>query len=207
MSPGFIALDSNADGILDAKEIAAAPASLAKLDKNGDGQITADEARPARPEGRGRGEQRPERAPAPDPAEETVKMLMSFDSNGDGKLSRAELPERFQGLFDRAGVSADGLLTPDQIRKLFAASVPPPGDAERGDREDRGDREGRGGRGEMNLIRMDPILAAIDANGDGVLSAEEIRNAPAAIRKLDKDGNGEISREEAMPPMGRRGGN
>jgi Ca2+-binding EF-hand superfamily protein len=211
MSPGFFALDSNADGILDAKEIEAAPAALAKLDKNGDGKITADEVRPPMPEGRGRGERGPEGAARPDPAEETVKMLMSFDANGDGKLSRAELPERFQGLFDRAGVAPDGFLTPDQIRKLAAATAPPPADAERGDREEReggrGGPGGRGGRGEMNFIRMDPILAAIDANGDGILSAEEIRNAPAAIRKLDKDGNGEISREEAMPPMGRRGGN
>ena len=70
------------------------------------------------------------------------------------------------------------------------------------------DSPGRGGRGEgprgeINFIRMDPILAAVDTNGDGVLSAEEIRNAAESIRKLDKDGDGKVSREEAMPAGGR----
>jgi Ca2+-binding EF-hand superfamily protein len=202
---GFTALDLNGDGVLDAKEIDAAPASLAKLDKNQDGRITSDEARPAMPEGRGRGGRGeggrgPQEGPPTDIAEETVKALMAFDANGDGKLSKDELPERFQGIFDRADANKDGFLTPDEIRKMAAAQAPP---ADPGGRE--GGREG--GRGEMNFIRMDPILAAVDANGDGVISAEELRNAPAAIRKLDRHGDGQIRREEVMPAAGRRGGN
>ncbi len=38
-------LDANGDGILDADEIANAPAALRKLDKNGDGKLTPDEYR------------------------------------------------------------------------------------------------------------------------------------------------------------------
>jgi|ERR1039457_1875371 hypothetical protein len=49
---GFTTLDLNGDGVLDAQEIEAAPASLSKLDKNADGQITSDEIRMAMPEGR-----------------------------------------------------------------------------------------------------------------------------------------------------------
>ena len=48
----------NRDGVLDGDEIAAAPAVLARLDKNSDGRITSDEARPAMPEGRGRGDRK-----------------------------------------------------------------------------------------------------------------------------------------------------
>jgi Ca2+-binding EF-hand superfamily protein len=57
----------------------------------------------------------------------------------------------------------------------------------------------------MNLIRIDPILAAVDSNGDGAISADELRNAPASIRKLDKNGDGKITREEAIAsaPPGR----
>ncbi len=43
------ALDTNADGVIDAGEIASASASLKKLDKNGDGKLTSDEYRPPRP--------------------------------------------------------------------------------------------------------------------------------------------------------------
>ena len=37
------ALDANGDGVIDANEIANAPAALKTLDKNGDGQLTPDE--------------------------------------------------------------------------------------------------------------------------------------------------------------------
>jgi Ca2+-binding EF-hand superfamily protein len=206
---GFTALDTNSDGVLDEQEIAAAPAALSKLDKNSDGQITSDEVRPAIPPGRGRGEQ--ENDAGATVVEDTVKTFMAFDANGDGKLSRAELPERFQGIFDRADENKDGFLTPDEIRKVATAQAAAAAaseaehdgpEGERGGREGgRGGPEGgRGGpRGDMNFIRMDPILAAVDTNGDGVISADEIRNAPDAIRKLDKNGDGKISRDEAAP--------
>jgi EF hand domain-containing protein len=48
-SPLVEALDVNHDGIIDASEIANAPAELLTLDKNGDGQLTPDEYRPHRP--------------------------------------------------------------------------------------------------------------------------------------------------------------
>jgi len=200
---GFTTLDANGDGVLDAQEIAAAPAALARLDKNSDGRITTDEARPPMPEGRGRGgpgggRGGPEEKPAVDVVEETVKALMTFDANGDGKLSRSELPERFQGIFDRGDENKDGFLTPDEIRKVSAAQAAPASPGGPGGRGPEGGR-GEGPRGDMNFIRMDPILAAVDTNGDGIISAEEIRDSAAALRKLDKDGDGTVTRQEAMP--------
>ncbi len=38
-------LDANGDGVIDAEEIANAPAALRKLDKDGDGKLTPDEYR------------------------------------------------------------------------------------------------------------------------------------------------------------------
>lgn len=52
-SPLMQALDTNHDGIIDANEIANAPAALKTLDKNGDGKLTPDELRPQRPPRRG----------------------------------------------------------------------------------------------------------------------------------------------------------
>jgi hypothetical protein len=60
--PLMAALDGNGDGTIDATEIANASAALKKLDKNSDGKLTAEELRPARPEGGRRppGGERPE---------------------------------------------------------------------------------------------------------------------------------------------------
>lgn len=41
-----------------------------------------------------------------------------------------------------------------------------------------------------------PVLHALDADGDGTLSAEEMDGAPAALRALDEDGDGVLSVEE-----------
>ena len=81
---------------------------------------------------------------------DAVKTLMAFDRDGDGKLSRSELPERLQGLFDRADANRDGSLTGEEIRKLAASQGPPVGRCdgehrERGSRIDarrNGDRDG-----------------------------------------------------------------
>jgi hypothetical protein len=45
-----------------------------------------------------------------------------------------------------------------------------------------------------------PIIAVLDANHDGVIDAAEIDNAPAALRKLDKNGDGKLTMDELMPP-------
>jgi hypothetical protein len=49
-SPVIMALDVNHDGVIDAQEIANAPAELLTLDKNGDGKLTRDEFAPLPPD-------------------------------------------------------------------------------------------------------------------------------------------------------------
>lgn len=81
--------------------------------------------------------------------------------------------------------------------------------------EGRGRFEGRGGFGGFNP--PDPsgivIMAALDADKDGTLSANEIANATAALKKLDKNGDGKVGQEEIRmrleeirPPRRERGG-
>jgi hypothetical protein len=48
---------------------------------------------------------------------------------------------------------------------------------------------------------MPPIEAALDANGDGTIDADEIANAPTALRKLDKNGDGVLTADEYRPPL------
>src|SRR5271165_7337743 len=141
----WAALDTNHDGTLSAAEIASAPASLRALDKNHDGRLTLDELRPAPPAGRGgeframqgrdereaggdgrregRPEGRGEGGAGPDTTEETVKTLMAFDANGDGKLQKDEVPERMQGIFERGDTNHDGVLTVEEIRAMVRAQA------------------------------------------------------------------------------------
>jgi len=52
---------------------------------------------------------------------------------------------------------------------------------------------------------MSPIVAALDANKDGVIDASEIANAVAALKTLDKNGDGKLTQDEFRPPFGERG--
>jgi hypothetical protein len=45
-----------------------------------------------------------------------------------------------------------------------------------------------------------PILIIFDADRDGVISEDEIDDAPDALAKLDRNNDGQITREELMPP-------
>ncbi len=46
-----------------------------------------------------------------------------------------------------------------------------------------------------------PAMSAIDKNGDGEISAEELADAPASLRALDKNKDGVLKDEEIVPPM------
>jgi Ca2+-binding EF-hand superfamily protein len=188
-SPAFQALDTDRDGVISAAELANAAVSLKSLDKNGDGKLTEDEVRPQMG-GRGRRGGEPGETAAPS-AEEMVQTLMAFDKNGDGKLTRDEVPERMQGLFDRADANKDGALTADEIRKSAQATAAP---------------AGRGRGEEPSFMRLDPILAALDTNSDGEISAAEIAAAATSLKKLDKNGDGQLSEDEVRLNFGPRRG-
>ncbi len=56
---------------------------------------------------------------------------------------------------------------------------------------------------------VSPLMEALDKNHDGVLDADEIKNAATALLKLDKNGDGKLAQEElrpARPPGGREPG-
>jgi hypothetical protein len=47
------------------------------------------------------------------------------------------------------------------------------------------------------------VIAALDTNHDGILSAEEIAHAPEALKTLDRNGDGQIAEDEVLPAFGR----
>ena len=73
-------------------------------------------------------------------------------------------------------------------------------------REGGGGAGGQGGqRGEQRRPKP-PIIAALDANGDGTIDAGEIAKASEALKKLDKNGDGKLTLDECMPPRPQGGG-
>jgi Ca2+-binding EF-hand superfamily protein len=193
------ALDRDGQPGLSATDIAGAADALKTLDRNSDGRITADEL-PAFGRGRsggrvgsggrgfGRGDGPREGAPAH--ADDLTSMLMTFDKDKDGKLTKTEVPGRFQGLFDRVDANKDGVLASDEIR-AGASAQPPTGNGER--------PAGRRG----GPFGPDPLIAALDVNHDAALSGDEIANVPSVLQKLDRDGNGTVDRNEIFAGGGR----
>jgi Ca2+-binding EF-hand superfamily protein len=53
---------------------------------------------------------------------------------------------------------------------------------------------------------MMPVMAALDANGDGEISAEEITKSVAALNGLDKNKDGKLTMDELRPDFAGRGG-
>jgi Ca2+-binding EF-hand superfamily protein len=200
----FAVLDTDHDNTLSAAEIDASPGVLKQLDKDGDGKVAGEEfptpqGRGGR-EGRGRGGsgvggEAPAAPPTPD---EMATALMAFDKNNDGRLTKSEVPERMQGVFARADANHDDALTADEI-KTAAAAQPQP-NAMRG-----GGPEGRRGEGGRGGPPPDVLFSALDQNGDGALSADEINAAAAALRKLDTNGSGSLTPDELFGGRGGRG--
>ena len=106
VSPIFAVLDTNHDGALSAREIAAAPLVLTALDLNGDGLISANErlALPAA----GRPVHFARSATA-------FNIVFTLDANQDGDLQPLEIANAVSSLkrLDRNG---DGELTADELR-------------------------------------------------------------------------------------------
>jgi len=54
----------------------------------------------------------------------------------------------------------------------------------------------------QRFMRRDPLMRALDANGDGEISADELARAPTALQSLDQNHDGTVSGIELRP--GRR---
>ncbi len=120
-NPLMMIFDIDQDGKLSKDEIAKAADSLGKLDRDGNGTIEPSELpQPPRPQfgGRGPGQGRPGQG-GQGGRGNFGERLMQLDKNGDGKLSKDELPERFPAqMFDRLDEDGDGAVTKEEIAKM-----------------------------------------------------------------------------------------
>jgi hypothetical protein len=120
-----------------------------------------------------------------------MPIIMALDVNHDGIISADEIANAPAALktLDKNG---DGQLTKDEYMPpppprrdgdTNAPAGPPPGDSQNG----------------RHHRPVPPIIAALDTNGDGIISADEIANASASLLKLDKNGDGQLTMDELMP--------
>ncbi len=108
-------------------------------------------------------------------------------------------------------VTSFGMMTGDVIAQERGGRVGDDRrDGARRERPERGERGGDRGRrpqfggqaGQGGFMRTLPIVTALDADSNGEISAEEIKGAVAALRKLDKNKDGKLTAEELRPSFG-----
>jgi Ca2+-binding EF-hand superfamily protein len=119
-------------------------------------------------------------------------LVRALDANGDGIISADEIANAATALLT-LDKNHDGQLTPDEFRPKMGPGMrphQPPSD---------GGPEGQP-QGTNNFHRpLPPLIKALDANGDGIISADEIANAPAALLTLDKNHDGQLTPDEYQP--------
>lgn len=102
--------DTNGDGAVTRTEFAAMRERLfAKLDRNHDGYLTADDQSQRRLRRRGSGEK-------------LQQAMQGLDRDGDGRVSRDEFVNGPTLMFDRADTDGDGTISPAEL-DAFAAKV------------------------------------------------------------------------------------
>ena len=120
MLPIMKMLDADQDGTLSASEIANASKALIQLDKDGDGIISVEEMRPDM-------SKMPMGIAGPGPGANgqlngamMVKMFERSDSNGDGKLTGDEVPERMRDKLKMVDKDGDGSISKTEFAAMAA---------------------------------------------------------------------------------------
>jgi Ca2+-binding EF-hand superfamily protein len=112
-----------------------------------------------------------------------ILVLAALDSDHDGIISADEIasaPAALMGL-DR---NHDGKLSPEECGQGLADNPVNPQFLK---------------HAHLEFIHFHPVLDALDDDHDGEISAREIQNAAAALKTLDKNGDGRLTQDEVLP--------
>ncbi len=133
------------------------------------------------------------------PAERLTALIKCMDKNGDGVISKDEAPERMKDRFDRLDANGDGNIDKSELenaaQKLMGRRPPNGAPGERrpgqpGNAKQRGDGPQREGNPQQLFKRL-------DKNGDGKLSKDEVPERLAErFEQIDLNGDGELDDAE-----------
>ena len=122
--------------------------------------------------------------------------LRRTDTDGDGRLSRAEATAAAQGRFAALDENADGFVS-ELEREAAKADARERRAARQAERESAGEgRRGHGRRGQQGAAG--DRWERLDTNDDGVVSeTEAVSQALARFDRLDADADGFVTEDEA----------
>lgn len=148
-----------ASGCAPSRDAAPRPANQAYDDNGPDEAAPAPQSRAAKPETEDRFS--------------PLQMLMRYDLNHDGSITRAELEAGLKADFDAADTNHDGKLDENEVRAVNEA------------------------RWKAQNAATSPL---VDWNGDGVVDFREFSGAARSLFvQLDANGDGVLSPEELNP--------
>lgn len=197
----FKEADKNGDGKVTKDEFPGAPERFANLDKDGDGGVTLEEMTAAMKGG----------GPGGPGDKGGKRMFQRFDKNADGKVARDEFPGG-DAAFQQMDKNGDGFLSSEEVDAMAGKRPGKPGEPGAGKPGKPGQPggpltpDGQPMPGGDGMGPTPPggggggfggLFAALDRDHDGKLSRAEFSGGDDEWRKLDRDGNGWVTPDEA----------
>ncbi len=109
-----------------------------------------------------------------------ANMIAQYDRDKNGYLEKNEVLPQMAATFASWDADNDGKVYAQEIEDAYNRQQLP-----------------RMSQTRLNVsVDPDPLLAVLDANGDGRLGARELSTAPQRLLSLDKNGDGQLSPEE-----------
>lgn len=113
------------------------------------------------------------------------KKFAQMDRDGDGKISRTEHSSGAQTMFSEMDTNRDAIVTAAEM------------DAKKEKKIESGEKPAPASSQSNNAMASREKIKAVDADGDGVLTAQEhAKGSEAMFDKMDTNRDGSLTREE-----------